>query len=43
MLDLTLYAESEWVSPWVFHAMVALEEKRLPYPSGARSRSSPFG
>lgn len=29
--DLTLYAESSWVSPWVFHAMVALEEKQLPY------------
>ncbi|HEU4728070.1 MAG TPA: glutathione transferase [Kofleriaceae bacterium] len=29
--DLTLYAESTWMSPWVFHAMVALEEKRLPY------------
>jgi glutathione S-transferase len=29
--DLTLYAESSWVSPWAFHAMVALEEKRLPY------------
>jgi len=29
--SLTLYAESTWVSPWVFHAMVALEEKRLPY------------
>ncbi len=28
---LTLYAESGWVSPWVFHAMVALEEKGLPY------------
>lgn len=28
---LRLYAESEWVSPWVFHAMIALEEKRLPY------------
>jgi glutathione S-transferase len=28
---LTLYAESEWVSPWAFHAMVALEEKGLPY------------
>jgi glutathione S-transferase len=28
---LTLYAESEWVSLWVFHAMVALEEKGLPY------------
>ncbi len=31
MSDLTLYAESSWVSPWVFHVMVALEEKRLPY------------
>ena len=31
MADLTLYAESTWVSPWVFHVMVALEEKRLPY------------
>lgn len=29
--DLTLYAESTWDSPWVFHAMVALEEKALPY------------
>jgi glutathione S-transferase len=29
--DLTLYAESSWMSPWVFHAMVALEEKLLPY------------
>lgn len=29
--ELTLYGESSWVSPWVFHAMVALEEKRLPY------------
>lgn len=28
---LTLYAESSWMSPWVFHAMVALEEKQLPY------------
>src|SRR5262245_1170878 len=31
MGDLTLYAESSWISPWVFHAMVALEEKQLPY------------
>lgn len=30
-MELTLYAESGWVSPWVFHVMVALEEKRLPY------------
>ena len=29
--DLTLYAESSWMSPWVFHALVALEEKGLPY------------
>lgn len=29
--QLTLYAESSWMSPWVFHAMVALEEKQLPY------------
>jgi glutathione S-transferase len=28
---LTLIAESSWTSPWVFHAMVALEEKALPY------------
>ena len=31
MSELTLYGESSWTSPWVFHAMVALEEKRLPY------------
>jgi glutathione S-transferase len=29
--ELTLYADSSWLSPWVFHAMVALEEKQLPY------------
>jgi glutathione S-transferase len=28
---LTLYAERSWTSPWVFHALVALEEKGLPY------------
>jgi len=28
---LTLYAESTWLSPWVFHAMVAIEEMGLPY------------
>lgn len=28
---LTLYAESSWGSPWVFHVMIALEEKGLPY------------
>ncbi|MCX5746624.1 MAG: glutathione transferase [Proteobacteria bacterium] len=31
MTQLVLYGESGWVSPWVFHAMVALEEKGLPY------------
>jgi glutathione S-transferase len=30
-LDLVLWGESGWVSPWVFHVMVGLEEKRLPY------------
>jgi len=29
--QLTLFAESSWMSPWVFHTMVALEEKCLPY------------
>src|SRR5438552_1015474 len=28
---LTLYAEADWISPWVFHAIVALEEKGLAY------------
>ena len=28
---LKLYAESTFMSPWVFHAMVALEEMQLPY------------
>lgn len=28
---LTLYADSSWMSPWVFHVMVALEEKQLSY------------
>jgi glutathione S-transferase len=31
MTELTLYADGGWISPWVFHALVALEEKRLPY------------
>jgi glutathione S-transferase len=31
MSTLTLYAESTFMSPWVFHAMIALEEKQLPY------------
>src|SRR5580692_11396840 len=29
--ELALYAEPTWTSPWVFHAMVALEEKALAY------------
>jgi glutathione S-transferase len=29
--DLVLYADAKWESPWVFHALVALEEKGLPY------------
>jgi glutathione S-transferase len=28
---LTLYVSSSWDSPWSFHAMVAIEEKQLPY------------
>jgi glutathione S-transferase len=29
--ELVLHGETGWVSPWVFHALVALEEKGLPY------------
>lgn len=29
--DLTLYVDSNWMSPWAFHALVALEEKQLVY------------
>jgi glutathione S-transferase len=29
--ELVLYAEPTWTSPWVLHALVALEEKGLPY------------
>jgi glutathione S-transferase len=29
--DLTLYADQSWESPWAFHALVALEELRVPY------------
>jgi glutathione S-transferase len=29
--NLTLYADQSWESPWAFHAMVALEELRVPY------------
>jgi glutathione S-transferase len=31
MPELTLYGESTWMSPWVFHVLVALEEKQLTY------------
>ncbi len=31
MSELTLYADSTWQSPWVFHVMVALEELRVRY------------
>jgi len=29
--DLTLYVDSSFMSPWVFHAMIALDEKQLPF------------
>lgn len=29
--ELVLHGDLGWESPWVFHALVALEEKRLPY------------
>src|SRR3954470_14751072 len=29
--ELILYADAAWESPWVFHAMVALEELKLKY------------
>jgi glutathione S-transferase len=32
---LTLYADSSWQSPWVFHAMVALEELGLKFKLAA--------
>jgi glutathione S-transferase len=47
MADLTLYGDSTWLSPWVFHALVALEELgqrynleplRLPLPPRAREQ-----
>lgn len=31
MSELTLFAAATWMTPWVFHVMVALEEKQLPY------------
>jgi glutathione S-transferase len=30
-MDLTLYGDASWQSPWVFHVMVALEELGLKY------------
>ncbi|MBA3392724.1 MAG: glutathione transferase [Deltaproteobacteria bacterium] len=31
MAELKLYTDASWMSPWSFHAIVALEEKRLTY------------
>jgi len=31
MSELTLYGDASWQSPWVFHAMVALEELNLKF------------
>ncbi|HEY4178159.1 MAG TPA: glutathione transferase [Kofleriaceae bacterium] len=31
MADLTLYVDPSWMDPACFHAMIALEEKQLPY------------
>ena len=31
MAELKLFADATWMSPWAFHAIVALEEKDLPY------------
>jgi glutathione S-transferase len=31
MAELKLYGETTWMSPWVLHVMVALEEKGLSY------------
>lgn len=39
--DLTLYADTTWMSPWIFHAFVALEEKGLPFKLEALSRPIP--
>ena len=35
-MDLTLYADAAWQSPWVFHVMVALEELGLKYKVEAK-------
>jgi glutathione S-transferase len=31
MTTRTLYVDAGWISPWACHALVALEEKQLPY------------
>ncbi|HUS30092.1 MAG TPA: glutathione transferase [Kofleriaceae bacterium] len=31
MSELTLYGDAAWESPWVFHAMVALDELKVKY------------
>jgi len=36
MADLVLYADDDFMSPWVFHAMIALAEMRVPYRLEAR-------
>jgi glutathione S-transferase len=41
--ELTLYADSTWQSPWVFHAMVALEELKLRYKLDALAMPIPAG
>ena len=35
-MDLTLYADASWQSPWVFHVLVALEELGLRYKLEAK-------
>ena len=35
-MELTLYGDASWQSPWVFHAMVALEELGLKYKLEAK-------
>lgn len=35
-MDLTLYADASWQSPWVFHVMVALEELGVKYKLEAK-------
>jgi glutathione S-transferase len=35
-MDLTLYADASWQSPWVFHVMVALDELGLKFKLESR-------